>query len=820
MTISFLHPLYLVLFTLLPLIYFLSHGKSKIQPLLRCLLVTFVILGLMEPVLLTTSESTHHVVIVDQSQSMTNDSKREATRQADEFIKSLPKDDIDIIVIGDEIADLTGNESNIISNSSLSLSQAVYLGLNTIPYAKSGEITLFSDGLATDNHWDSVLAGLQERKVILNWVRYESITPPLAISKLTYSPFILGTEPNLMVSFSTSLENASTYSIRVLLEQNIISETPLKSDESGSLQSELITLPTINQTFSPLTVQLIDNQNAVVDSKPIILAAQSPILILFGSENLDEGEYLQQLLGKSFDVTQIPPPWDTTINLDGYDAIVINDARKSTLPDAVQNKLSNAVDSGTGLLYTGSNYAFSTNGLSNSTLSALLPVNIDGVESKREPGISLAIIIDSSGSMQGQPIALAKQVARLAVRKLKPQDQVGIVEFYGTKQWAVPMQPVQNTEELERSIGRLQAQGGSELFPAIEEAYFGLKSSHNKYRHILLITDAAVEEENYQKLLQYIASDQINVSTVLVGDNASGEEKMADLANWGQGRFYTINNEFSMVELNFRRSDKMPSSSYKEGEFAVRNTHTNNLYPVSINGFSSVPLKPGAAALWTIDNTKEPVLASWQFGAGKVTTLMTEPFGKGTATWRSWQDYGLEIGKQIASLSTFSKKTALKADRNFDSIHVQFDTTLLQTNATLRWKTENDDTWHEDAMYLRAPGIFSYDINAPREQSIFISAGTDNRAIYTALEPNNDLFPEQQVEGEPTKILSHVVTSLGGRLLAPSAIDKIPTSSKLSYIQAISLIHLAFLLALALYFVEIIYRRRPTRRNTSLLGNS
>ena len=54
--------------------------------------------------------------------------------------------------------------------------------------------------------------------------------------------------------------------------------------------------------------------------------------------------------------------------------------------------------------------------------------------------VAEVLAIDTSGSMTGMRVTLAKEVSRLAMRRLLPHDKVGIVEFYGTKQWAAPMQ--------------------------------------------------------------------------------------------------------------------------------------------------------------------------------------------------------------------------------------------------------------------------------------------------------------------------------------------------------------------------------------------
>ena len=87
-------------------------------------------------------------------------------------------------------------------------------------------------------------------------------------------------------------------------------------------------------------------------------------------------------------------------------------------------------------------------------LAAVLPVEAVQKEEKRDPSCALVVIIDTSGSMGGGRVQLAKEVARLSMRRLLPHDKVGIVEFYGAKRWAAPLQPASNAIELERALNR------------------------------------------------------------------------------------------------------------------------------------------------------------------------------------------------------------------------------------------------------------------------------------------------------------------------------------------------------------------------------
>ena len=112
---------------------------------------------------------------------------------------------------------------------------------------------------------------------------------------------------------------------------------------------------------------------------------------------------------------------------------------------ALERLVREVIENGLGLLVAGGRAAFGPGGYQNSILAEILPVEFSQAEEKRDPVIALVVIIDTSGSMTGTRVQLAKEVARLAIRRLLPHDKVGIVEFYGSKRWAAPIQSAANS---------------------------------------------------------------------------------------------------------------------------------------------------------------------------------------------------------------------------------------------------------------------------------------------------------------------------------------------------------------------------------------
>ena len=406
-----------------------------------------------------------------------------------------------------------------------------------------------------------------------------------------------------------------------------------------------------------------------------LAAVQTPLRILYlGSRQQGGAERLAEILGPGHEIDSASPEEGNLgldLDLDPYQLSLLDDIPARLLSDEFQARLGEAVvERGMGLMMSGGEASFADGGYFDTAVAELLPVEITGEDDISDPSVGLALILDTSGSMGGTRIELAKQIARIAVRRLQPHDRVGIVEFYGAKHWAVPMQPASNKIEIDRAIGRMKAIGGTVLYPAIQEAYYGLKNINTRFKHIILVTDAGVEDANYEAMVRNISRDNINVSTILVGQGGHNLV-MSDIANWGQGRFYGVGNQFSLVELVLKRPTVRKAVRYKRGSFALDALGGPGWWgPVNpaslppLDGYAQVEPRQGAEVLVRIADARYPVLSSWRYGLGRVSALMTEPAGGGTESWRGWADYAEFLGRIVARTASDLEPFRLKMERD------------------------------------------------------------------------------------------------------------------------------------------------------------
>jgi Ca-activated chloride channel family protein len=73
--------------------------------------------------------------------------------------------------------------------------------------------------------------------------------------------------------------------------------------------------------------------------------------------------------------------------------------------------------------------------------------------------VNVAIVLDKSGSMNGEKIARAREGAIMAVNRLRPDDIVSVVAYNDTVEVLLPATKVRDREEIITGINRLEVGG-------------------------------------------------------------------------------------------------------------------------------------------------------------------------------------------------------------------------------------------------------------------------------------------------------------------------------------------------------------------------
>jgi len=821
---TFLQPGWLVLLALVPVIWFWpKRFQEPWHALLRSLVLGLVIVALARPVHLTQDDIRHHVFVIDGSASVKASDLSSAREAVAKLIAGLDKGDrAHVIEVGRHAPVSGASTTRLVAGKDSPIATALALAALEIPEGSRGSVTLFSDGQATDRSWAPAVEALCARKIPLH-----TVTPPPRagdVRPVAISPgglLRVGQTARVLVDVAGT---APGVKVQLSGPDGVVAETGPFS--LADRKRAVLEFEPKRAGFGSYTakIELTSGTDRVASNNTIatLFAIQDPIRVLYlGSRVKHSEQRLRELLGRGFEIDEEPT---TTAEPAAYDLVVLDDKPAKELPREFQRKLVTAVEhDGLGLCMTGGGGSFGPGGYHKTPIENILPVEFVQKEEKKDPSTALAIIIDTSGSMGGNRIVLAKEVTRLALRRLLPHDKVGIVEFYGNKRWAAPLQSAANAIDIQRALNRLDAGGGTILYPAVEEAYYGLRNVQTRYKHVLILTDAGVESGPYEQLLRRMAKDNICVSTVLVGPGRHSEF-LAELADWGRGRFYHASDRFNLPEIMLKQPSSSRLPAYRTGAQAVEAQGGRGWWGdadphavPAVSGYVETRARPGADVVLRTRQDRHPILASWRFGLGRTTALTTEPTGPGSKPWQAWDGYGSFLARVFS-------RTASDGRVPFRFSLVRRDHELVLTARRLdesdrspsaKWLDGNSP--RELIFRERAPGVFearfscSPDVPARVVAGI---AGSDAGRVRLASAALADRADELQVDPERVFDTGRAAQATGGRVVSMAGLATFaPDAGGGTRPLAVSeLWPLCLLLALLFYFADLTWRRSPWRR--------
>jgi uncharacterized protein with von Willebrand factor type A (vWA) domain len=80
------------------------------------------------------------------------------------------------------------------------------------------------------------------------------------------------------------------------------------------------------------------------------------------------------------------------------------------------------------------------------------------------------------------------------IENLRPIDQVGVLIFDNSFEWAVPIRRAEDKATIKRLISGITPDGGTQIAPALTEAFRRIRPIMATYKHIVLMTDGISEE--------------------------------------------------------------------------------------------------------------------------------------------------------------------------------------------------------------------------------------------------------------------------------------------------------------------------------------
>ncbi|MGH2842651.1 MAG: vWA domain-containing protein [Solirubrobacteraceae bacterium] len=337
--------------------------------------------------------------------------------------------------------------------------------------------------------------------------------------------------------------------------------------------------------------------------------------------------------------------------------VVLDDVDARSLSQAQMQALSTAVrEHGLGLIALGGPHSFSLGHYANTVLDRLLPVSSLVPGNRKRSSVAIELVLDRSGSMI-EPAggvtkivmvhAAGRDITRFAAAR---HDSVGVVVFDFNAHVLVPMQPIANSaieQHVIDRVTRLQAAGGTQIYPALAAGLSQVVRSSAPDRHIILMTDGqAILPVSYKHLYAKAHRLHVTISTIALGQDAD-TVLLHNIARATGGAYHYTNNAHQLPKIFEEESGLGVKPVLVKGHLTVDPDEDSALIrslegraAPALSGAVVTTLKPRAATDLVASGRKgssEPALAHWQLGSGRVAAA---PSGWGKPWAAAWADKG------------------------------------------------------------------------------------------------------------------------------------------------------------------------------------
>ncbi len=565
-----------------------------------------------------------------------------------------------------------------------------------------------------------------------------------------------------------------------------------------------------------------------------VRVSPKPRILLVHGEGEDSTFLFRALAAQGFDVVgggveKLPSSLRSYI---GYSAVILQNVYGLGISMEKLELLERYVrDAAGGLVVIGGDKSFDR-GYLDTALGRMMPVSVGSPSSLSVPGVALVLVIDKSSSMnigggKVNKLELAKTASFSALEMMQPFDRVGLLAFDTHHFWAVPMVRAAERERFAAGLRTIAAGGGTDLYPALEEAYRKLRTEDSAIKHVFVLSDGLTDDKGFQRLVGAMASDKITVSTVAMGDDAN-LKLMKEISRRGGGRFYFVTNPGEMTRIFLNEAMLVSRKTVVEGDVIPVPTGP---HPVLQNiDADSLPRLGGyvrtyprkAAGVVIAARRGDPLLTGWQYGLGRVMVFTSDLSNRWGVEWVKWGEFGKLAAHIVRHVSSSTSTNRVEVDYRVDGGKSELIVDLYDRDddfvnlADLSGRLVGPGGKARELAFVQtAPGRYKARLDEARPGSYMIKLRSSLEGYDRPMGTTGFSIPYQREYaswGVDRKFLSKLALAGGGIVLEKDDLEKeiYRPSSKVA--GGRDLWPILALAALVCYFLSIAVARWPRTR--------
>jgi uncharacterized membrane protein len=460
-------------------------------------------------------------------------------------------------------------------------------------------------------------------------------------------------------------------------------------------------------------------------------------------------------------------------------------------------------------------------------------------------------------SVEVTPEKLAREIEALADPQHLPHLRPTVLMPYFRDKLKITNQSV-NPDELTQAIEKLLEPNAflarSNAARSIQRAVTDLKQRQTASKRIIMLTDGYLEGAektevvtdpgnfaqstrttrgkavDYERLAGQLAADGITISTIALKHADANQRLLDGVAQWGLGRSYLVDDPAGFTEEFRNEIESVGKPRVMEFPFRAQKAADSSLLrgvDVSVApqlfGYVRTQPKLGARNVLVAPPDYEPLLSTWDFGAGRAAVFTSDAQPRWASLWiRDWlAGYNRMWGSVLQSLCERPPDRRLLPQLTVKGQQIQLSVDVLDdANRFLNGQTVKARFYYlgEDGyvfsrasadelpMVQESPGKYSCEYRAPKKGLYMVRiAGTGSREVV-AMGLVVSLLAEDTTLTCDDAALARWAAAGAGEV-APSAQRWIvPVISRSN---AVDVSKWAMVAAALLFCVDVIIRRWP-----------
>lgn len=628
----------------------LPRRQMALSLLVRTLIVLLLILSLAGLTLLKPTQELFVVFAVDRSLSVGTESEKPINEFVNQALEYVSANQFALLPFAAEPGAIQADHKlpspiPASGEQGTDIAAAIEVATSGIPPHFVPRLILLTDGNETSG--DALKTALTSGVTIFTVPLQTRDDPEVQVSAVNVPAQVAQGEPfHVEVVIDANHDDTAQIEVyrgphKIIAESKTITKGENRFRFRQSVDRDR--LAEFSVRISGVTDTLLDNNSA---SGLVYTAGKPRMLLIDSSPKL--ARHFERALEEEGILVETRPPQgmpDSLADLQNYEILVISNVPATALSIRKMEVIRTYVsDLGGGLIMMGGDQSFGLGGYYKSVLEEVLPVRSDFEKEKEKPSLAMALIIDKSGSMGGQKIELAKDAAKSAVELLGPRDQIGVIAFEGSTYWVTEMRPCSDKSMVIDRISTIEAGGGTNMYPAMDEAYRALQSTVAKLKHVIILTDGISAPGDFQGITRAMASSRITVSTVGIGQGAD-QNLLEEIAKIGQGRYYFTDDPLSIPQIFAKETMIASKSAINEEPFLPQVVRPSQV--LAQIDFEQAPFllgyvitrpKPTSEVVLSTE-TGDPLLVWWRYGLGMSVAFTSDAKSRWAAEWLTWPGF-------------------------------------------------------------------------------------------------------------------------------------------------------------------------------------